>query len=83
MNSVHQHFFLSCMKHLAHFEKMYLYDFMTIFSDQLENSYQTEKHNCNLAVPFVEFIISICIVINLICITHSLLFEFCFKNSSF
>lgn len=46
MNSVH------IMKHLAHFEKMYLYDFMTIFSDQSENSYQTEKHNCNLAVPW-------------------------------
>lgn len=29
---------------------MYIHDFMTIFSDQSENLYQTEKHNCNLAV---------------------------------
>lgn len=29
---------------------MYIHDFMTIFFDQSENLYQTEKHNCNLAV---------------------------------
>lgn len=29
---------------------MYIHDFMTIFFYQSENLYQTEKHNCNLAV---------------------------------